>query len=703
MPEICKGAVFDLDGVITKTARIHFNAWKQTFDRFLEHRKKGNGHPDFFREFTYEEDYLPYVDGKPRYEGVRSFLESRSITDLPSGNPDDPPGEESICALGNVKNNLFRELVEKGHVELYQPMIDFIHGLKERKVKVAVASSSRNCRFILEKTGLLPLFDTVVGGQLSRELGLKGKPNADIFVTAAKNMRLSPHDCLVVEDAQSGVEAGRNGDFSLVIGVARNGNREELKAHGADIVVAEIGEIGFADLEAWYTSGMEVDSWRLSYFKWIPEEERLRESLTTVGNGYFATRGSIEALRADQNTHYPGTYIAGLYNKLPSMVYRRKIWNNDFVNCPNWTLVELAIGDDRVFINPLKQELLQYEHTLQMDQALVRRRILFRDTQGRTTLLETERFISMDDAHLAVLRYRVTPQDYEGRIRIRSAIDGTVINYGVARYRELNSEHVQPISVYREDGEMRLMVKTKTSKVRIYYRARHSWRINDTPAAGKPRVILDSGFIAEEMQFDAAQGATCTVEKTVSVATSRDVGEEPDEGTGVPLPNASFDKLFHRHRKAWHRLWEQADYRIKGDRFAQRTVRLHVYHLLVTASPHNEKIDAGLPARGLHGEAYRGHVFWDELFVFPFYNLHFPRITRALLMYRYRRLDAARKNARGAGYRGAMYPWQTADDGAEETQVIHFNPRSGEWDPDLSRLQRHVSLAISYNVWSYYY
>jgi trehalose/maltose hydrolase-like predicted phosphorylase len=124
---------------------------------------------------------------------------------------------------------------------------------------------------------------------------------------------------------------------------------------------------------------------------------------------------------------------------------------------------------------------------------------------------------------------------------------------------------------------------------------------------------------------------------------------------------------------------------------------------LVTASIHNTHIDAGMPARGLHGEAYRGHIFWDELFIFPFYFLHFPEIARAMLMYRYRRLDAAREYAMDNGYDGAMYPWQSADDGGEETQTLHFNPVAGKWGPDLSRLQRHVSIAITYNIWAYYY
>ena len=145
------------------------------------------------------------------------------------------------------------------------------------------------------------------------------------------------------------------------------------------------------------------------------------------------------------------------------------------------------------------------------------------------------------------------------------------------------------------------------------------------------------------------------------------------------------------------------DIRISGDREAQRLVRLHMYHMMVAASPHHAGLDSGIPPRGLHGEAYRGHIFWDELYILPLYNLHFPEVVKSVLMYRYRRLDAARAYATEYGFEGAMFPWQSGSDGREETQIIHLNPLSGEWGDDYSSLQRHISLAIAYNVWNYYH
>ncbi|MBN2552371.1 MAG: beta-phosphoglucomutase family hydrolase [Spirochaetales bacterium] len=696
----CNGAVFDLDGVITQTARVHFNAWKQTFDTFLASR---NGlAKEQRRPFTREEDYIPYVDGKPRYQGVKSFLESRDVS-LPFGKPDDPPNRASVCGVGNRKNELFRELVASDGVEIYQSTIRFIRNLKQRGVKVAVASSSMNCQFILEKTGLDGLFEDIVGGTVSRALGLKGKPEPDIFLVAAENLGVEPGCCILVEDAISGVEAGRRGNFALVIGIARSGDVESLKAYGADIVINDMKELSWKDVQRWFERGLDQENWMLVYHGFEPERERLRESLTTVGNGYFGTRGCLETNRADEVVHYPGTYIAGLYNSLPSVVFRKTITNNDLVNCPNWLLIEVAIENGK-FRSPLDMELLEYLHALDMRAALMSRRLTFKDRKGRVTTITSERLASMADAHLGGIRFTVRPENWSGRIRIRSCLDGTVINYGVPRYRELNSRHLMPISVSEEQGAINLEVQTVTSKIRVYVQARHALASEGKPVQGQRQIDHDVGLISEQFTFEVEKDRAYTLEKIVSFYTSKDRDvTDPRSASRTSLAQApAYSDLREAHERAWRDLWDRADILIEGDRFSQQALRLHIYHLLCTASPHNLHIDAGMPARGLHGEAYRGHIFWDELFIYPFYNLHFPQISRALLLYRYRRLEGAREYAHQHGHRGAMYPWQTADNGHEETQVIHFNPVSGKWDPDLSSLQRHVSIAVAYSVWEYF-
>jgi len=242
--------IFDLDGVVTKTAVVHAAAWKAMFDEYLRGRaqKTGGG----FKEFTYEGDYLIYVDGKPRYKGVQSFLESRDIH-LEYGDPKDSPDQETVCGLGNRKNQKFVEVLKEKGAEVYETTVVLIRNLRAKGIHIGVASSSVNCQYILQSTGLEELFETRVDGVVSKELGLKGKPEGDIFVTAAKNVGASPDRAIVVEDAVSGVQAGVNGGFGLVIGVARENNQEELKKNGADVVIDDFAGITTETIEEWFT------------------------------------------------------------------------------------------------------------------------------------------------------------------------------------------------------------------------------------------------------------------------------------------------------------------------------------------------------------------------------------------------------------------------------------------------------------------
>ena len=245
-----KAIVFDLDGVITKTALVHAAAWKEMFDEYLMKRAARDGEP--FKEFTHKNDYLPYVDGKPRYKGVQSFLESRNVY-ISFGDKDDSADTETVCGLGNRKNIKFREVLQTKGVEEYPSTITLIKKLLANGVKVGVASSSKNCQFVLQSAGIENLFATRVDGVVSAELGLKGKPEADIFVVAAKNLGCTTDQSIVVEDAVSGVQAGSNGSFGLVIGIARENNEEELQQNGADVVINDFAGIDMSTIEKWFS------------------------------------------------------------------------------------------------------------------------------------------------------------------------------------------------------------------------------------------------------------------------------------------------------------------------------------------------------------------------------------------------------------------------------------------------------------------
>lgn len=245
-----QSVVFDLDGVVTNTARIHARAWKKTFDQYLKLREKRN--QEIFREFTYQTDYVNFVNGKPRYQGVKNFLESRNIH-LPFGNPSDSSDQETICGIGNQKNSIFNALLQEEGAEVYDSTITFIQNLRKNGIKIGIASSSKNCLPILRSVCLEHLFDTIVDGFVSARLGLKRKPKADIFVIAVKNLETLPENSVIVEDTSSGVEAGRNGGFGLVLGVARQGNRLELAKQGADLIIPDLSEINIQIINDWFT------------------------------------------------------------------------------------------------------------------------------------------------------------------------------------------------------------------------------------------------------------------------------------------------------------------------------------------------------------------------------------------------------------------------------------------------------------------
>ena len=234
-----EAVIFDMDGVITKTAITHAAAWKKMFDEFLQKRAAETG--EDFVEFT-QNDYLAYVDGKPRYKGVASFLESRKIQ-LPFGDPSDKAGAETICGLGNRKNDSFNEVIARDGVEVYESTVALLNELKTAGIKLGVASSSKNCVTVLEAVDMLKLFGARVDGVVSAELGLHGKPEPDIFTTACQILGSTPAKSIVVEDAVSGVQAGAKGKFGLTLGIARENNELELAENGADFVVTDLAEI----------------------------------------------------------------------------------------------------------------------------------------------------------------------------------------------------------------------------------------------------------------------------------------------------------------------------------------------------------------------------------------------------------------------------------------------------------------------------
>ena len=448
--------------------------------------------------------------------------------------------------------------------------------------------------------------------------------------------------------------------------------------------------------------------WSFTYGGYIPDQERLREALCAVGNGYRVTRGCAPEADAGPS-HYPGTYAAGLYNRLSDEISGVMVENESLVNLPNWLSLKFRIdGGDWFDID--STEVLSYRQSMDLRNAELTREFRFRDPAGRTTRVLQRRIAAIHLPHACALETTVRAEDWSGTVEFASVIDGDVRNRGVERYRALSDDHLVATTTQELSGDSCLLVcETVQSRIPIAVAARTTvWR-------GEAALAADSRFIDEDRRTGhdvvvaLTPGDSATVEKMAAIFTGRDhaISEPGDAAARLLSTLGRYAELREGHIREWAHMWERFDIAFGDDDFgdsadALRVVRLHLLQLLQSVPHRAEDLDAGLPARGLHGEAYRGHVFWDELFVFPVLNLRSPANTRALLRYRYRRLPEARRAAREAGYAGAMFPWQSGSDGREESQKLHLNPNSGRWNPDASARAHHIGIAVAHNVWQYY-
>ena len=692
--------IFDLDGVITKTALVHSIAWTTMFNDYLKYREKE--YNEKHRDFTHEDDYLPFVDGKPRYKGVADFFSSRNI-DIPFGDPSDDTEKETICGLGNRKNNYFNEILERDGVEVYESTVELLENLKKEDIRIGVASSSKNCEKVLIAANLMHYFETRVDGVVSAEIGLNGKPEPDIFTTACDNLGVAYDKAVVVEDAVSGVQAGAKGGFGFTLGLDREGNREALEKNGADIVLNDIEELGGIEaIDEWFENKVPELKWTLLYHDYDPQKEKSRESLLSVGNGFFACRGSMEEARAS-DSNYPANYMAGLFNRKESKVGDRLIENEDFVNFIDWVYVNFRFKDSDWF-NPNKDKFSINYRKLDLKTGIFSREIIVNHPDGKKTKLTSKRFVSMDNQHIGGLEYKITALNYSGEVILRSEINGDIENEGVDRYKTLEKRHLEVVDQGRENDVNYVSVCTDQSKVQISVAEKLNL-ISDEELDYESTFKNEKGKSISEFTFTLIEGQEISLQKLISVHSSHHFNEsKPQESAIKDLSSdINLEGEIFKSMNSWQDIWTKSDLKVEGDRLSQMLLRLHIFHLYVTASPNHAQIDAGIPARGLHGEAYRGHIFWDELYILPFYISQFPEIAKSVLMYRYRRLDKARAYAQEYGFEGAMFPWQSGSDGREETQIVHLNPVSGEWGDDYSSLQRHISIAIAYNIWQYYH
>ncbi len=716
-----RGAIFDVDGVLVDSP--HERAWREAFEELMEGewrdvRGQSGWAPERFTSSVYQQ----VMAGMPRLAGARAALEFFGVPD--------PGGRAERYAA--VKQERIVQLIREGRFMAFPDALRFILAVKDSGIRVAAASSSKNAKlflgqirldtfaaeqrldydFVHEGMTLDELFDADTSG---RDLP-RGKPDPMIFLIAAEELGLSPSACFVIEDAASGVHAAKAGGMAA-IGAARHGDRDLLVGAGADLVVTTLDDVSVPALAEGrlqeHRAAEEVrrrhterspDVWTLVYDGFDPARQGLREALCSLGNGYFVTRGALPEAEAD-GVNYPGTYVAGLYNRLVSDLAGREVENEDLVNVPNWLPLRFRVAGGPWF--DVRQPGLE-DHRLELDMRLgtLTRRLTWQDASGRRTSVVQRRFVSRRDQHLAGLETEFTAENWSGTLEVRSGLDGRVINAGVKRYRDLNGRHLRILGQAEVDPEtVDLQVETTQSHVRIALAARTRLLRDGQVAEADRRTLEEPGRIAHELTFRLEQGRPATVEKVVALYTSRDraIADHRHDARTAVTGREDFAGLLARHIGAWLSAWNRYGVAMDStNEWTETVLHLHIFHLLQVVSPHTAYLDVGIPARGWNGEAYRGHIFWDELFVFPFINLQDPYLAGRLLEYRHARIGAARSAARSAGFAGAMFPWQSGSDGREETQRLHLNPKSGRWLPDRSHLQRHVNIAIAHNVWQHY-
>jgi trehalose/maltose hydrolase-like predicted phosphorylase len=444
---------------------------------------------------------------------------------------------------------------------------------------------------------------------------------------------------------------------------------------------------------------MDLDPrWMMTVDGWVPRSEPGIEAVFALVNGYLGTRAAVEE---GSDASDPATFISGVFDAVSEEVAQAAATPEhqiiaaptpELVVAPDWSRLRITVEGDAVGVE--SAELLEQRRTLDM-----RRGVLVREWRvrsgPRTTRLRSLRFASLDDRHILGQVLELTPEDWSGSVEVEAIVDGDVTNDGGIR-------HLIDHQTRRVDGGLLLTTATFEKRTRLCFVTAATLRENEGGEVDLEDAPTSTALV-QRWSFDASRGRSYTMRKIVTVFTSRDDGDPAARaaerlkeavGTGVPA-------LLERSARAWAERWASADVEITGDEETQRKARFAIYHLIGCANPDDEYASPG--ARSLTGERYKGHVFWDtEIFVLPFFVYTHPPSARALLMYRYHTLPAARDNARAMGYRGALYAWESTDTGVDVTPSFVYNSAGERLEILTGLLEHHISADVAYAIWQYW-
>lgn len=438
-------------------------------------------------------------------------------------------------------------------------------------------------------------------------------------------------------------------------------------------------------------------SLHIAFDAFDPDSEDSRESLLALGNGTLNVRGCAPWAYAD-GTHYPGTYHAGSYARIESVIEGERVETESIANLPNWLALDLLFEGESEPFSLDAFEILSYRHALEPATHTTSRDVVARDDLGRETKIAERRLVSIARPEIAAFRLEVEARDWSGGLEIRSGIDGRVINDRVGRYRPSSRRRFDVFARERVDAHT-LLLTARLHGTRSGVAVAVRTRISGADTAARD-VVETPASIAGVHVCRLARNEALVVEKIAAIAI-RDTPEDAAQAALAALGEAgSYESLEEEHARVWRDLGEEVRLESEDEELAD-AAGYHAFQLLQTASPSAGALDAGFPARGWQ-EAYHAHVFWDELFVFPFLDLRLPQVTRRLLDYRIARLDAAREEARVHQCRGAMFPWRSAGSGREVTPALQLNPLSGRFMRDHTRLQLHIGAAVAHNAWHHW-
>ena len=699
--------LLDLDGVLTGTARVHEAAWKETFDAFLDRWGTNTGR--HFEKFT-GDDYVRYVDGKARMDGTRAFLDSRGI-ELPERPADGSSDTDSVQGLADLKNRKAVDFIRPDTVEVFPGSVAVVRSVRARGLKTAVVSASENCRAVLTAGGLIHLFDEIVDGKTIAEKHLRGKPAPDPFLEAARLLRVDPANAVVVEDALAGVRAAREGGFGLVIGVDRRGNAAELRQAGAQLVVADLWELlaGLAPgnhgpklhkvLEAAQNIAtadqvLVQQPWKLVLRAPSEELTPQLESILALSNGYLGVRGAREE---GAPKYRPATLLNGFHETWPIAhaedAYGFARTGQTIVGVPDGTRIRLFAEDCQLDLN---DEMDSFQRTLHLDRGVLERELVWLLADGARLAVRSTRLVSFVDRHLACMVYEVEPLDRAVSLTVCSELVDPEMADTRDEGMDPRRRHLGSGVLHCESRELTgdgavSTYRTKQSRFSLGCGMAHRVSVESEYS---PSVREDQGVVRYLLTGRLELGRRLKLEKFLAYhfSASRSCTELGfrAEQTLSQARRMGADTISHEHERAVSEFWRTADVELVGSASLQSAIRYNVFQIIQATA----RIEGGgLAAKGLTGEGYEGHFFWDtEIYVLPFLIYTAPRIARALLMHRYRMLDAARARARAVGQRGALFPWRTIN-GEEASPSYAAGTAQYHINADIAfALQKYVEL-----------